>query len=77
MLFLYSPIDFSGSVCAERNIQLLRTNESRKVSESCIVSFQKGPGIPSLAGCNMVNSCLSSLNSVRQRLLLRSMFQCF
>lgn len=81
-MLLYHHIDFIGDVYVEKGIGTFAyfiPMKAAKVSESCVVSFQKGPGIPGLTGCNIGSPFYSLLcsNFYETRLLLRSTFQCF
>lgn len=65
-MLLYHHIDFIGDVYVEKGIGTFAyfiPMKAAKVSESCVVSFQKGPGIPGLTGCNIGSPFYSLLCS--------------
>lgn len=55
-MLLCHCIDFSGNVYVEKGIETFvyfLPMKAEKVSESCVVSFQKEPDLPYLTGCNI------------------------
>lgn len=79
-MLLYHRTDFIGNVYVEKGIGTFACfipMKAEKVSESCVVSFRKEPGIPGLTGC--IGSPFYSLcsNFYETRLLLRSTIQFF